>query len=109
MTFWQYLNHRDMRRAELRKLRRPTRVDARGWIGIGVFVLTVGVMVVMVIFPEIRTDEFFKTIATLIVGAYIKDVVGWAYQAGKGAGELALTNAEFIQNQARTNNEGSQA
>lgn len=47
--------------------------------------------------PDLRADEFFKTISALIVGAFIKDVVGWAYQATKGGGELAERNAAIVQ------------
>lgn len=70
--------------------------DARGWIGIGAFVLTVIVLTVMVIFPDIRNDEFFKVVATLIVGSYVKDVVAWAYASTKGGGELADKNAAIV-------------
>ena len=72
--------------------------DARGWIGIGIFLLTVAVLVLFAAVPALRKDEFFQTIATLIVGAYIKDVVGWAYSATKSGGELALANSRIIEN-----------
>lgn len=71
--------------------------DARGWIGIGIFVLTVAVIIMLAAIPALRTDEFFKTIATLIVGAYIKDVVGWAYSATKSGSELAAANSRMIE------------
>lgn len=70
--------------------------DARGWIGIGVFSLVVAVLAMLWLVPELRKDEFFKTIATLIVGAFIKDVVAWAYSATKGGGELAASNAAIV-------------
>ena len=72
--------------------------DARGWIGIGIFLLTVAVLVLFAAVPVLRKDEFFQTIATLIVGAYIKDVVGWAYSATKSGGELASANSRIIEN-----------
>jgi uncharacterized membrane protein YqjE len=71
--------------------------DARGWIGIGVYLLTVAVLVIFAFVPDLRQDDFFQTIATLIVGAYIKDVVGWAYSATKSGSELAQTNSRIIE------------
>lgn len=72
--------------------------DARGWIGIGIFLLTMVVLVLFAAVPALRKDEFFQTIATLIVGAFIKDVVGWGFSATKSGGELALTNSRIIEN-----------
>jgi hypothetical protein len=72
------------------------KLDARGWIGIGVYMLVVAVLLLLAMSPELRKDEFFKTIATLIVGAFIKDVVAWAYSATKGGGELAASNAAIV-------------
>lgn len=82
--------------------------DSRGVIGAGVYALVLVVLGLMAWVPELRKDEFFKTIATLIVGAFIKDVVGWAYQATKGGGELAASNAAIVaqQTQAPTGNPG---
>lgn len=80
--------------------------DARGWIGLGTFILTVAVLMLLVGFPDLRADEFFKTIATLIVGAYIKDVVGWAYSATKSGGEIAASNARAIEGQMSGGSEG---
>ena len=72
--------------------------DARGWIGIGIFLLTMAVLALFAFIPDLRKDEFFQTIATLIVGAYIKDVVGWAYSATKSGSELAAANSRMIEN-----------
>jgi hypothetical protein len=77
--------------------------DARGWIGIGVFVLTVMVLWMLAIFPELRHDEFFKTIATLIIGTgFVNGVVSWAYSATKSGGELADKQADIIKERAAT-------
>lgn len=66
------------------------RIDARGWIGISVFALTVMVLWMVAAFPELRQDEFFKVLATAIVlTGFIQGVVGWAYSATKQGGELA--------------------
>lgn len=76
--------------------------DARGWIGIGVFLLTVMVFVMTATIPALRENEYFKTLGTLVVGAFIKDVVSWAYAATKGGGELAERNATIVEKQAAT-------
>lgn len=76
--------------------------DARGWIGLGVFLLTVMVLWMLAVFPELRQDEFFKTIATLIIGTgFVNGVVSWAYSATKGGGELAEKNAAIVGEQAK--------
>ncbi len=78
------------------------RLDARGWIAIAIYILVLVVLLLMVVFPDLRADEFFKTIATLIFGAFLKDVVGWAFQATKGGGELADRNASIVEDAARS-------
>lgn len=75
--------------------------DGRGVIGAAVYLLVIIILILMAASPALRADEFFKTIATLIVGAFIKDVVGWAYSATKGGGELAERNARIVQKQAQ--------
>jgi hypothetical protein len=75
--------------------------DARGWIGLGSFLLTVLVLVMLATVPALRSDEFFKTIATLIIGTgFVNGVVNWAYGATKGGGELADNNAAIVRKQA---------
>jgi hypothetical protein len=71
-------------------------LDARAWIGIGVYCLTLLVIACMAFSAQLRGDEFFKTIATLIVGAFIKDIVGWAYSATQAGSELSRQNAEIV-------------
>lgn len=85
MTFWEWLHRLG-----------PGWPDARGVIGIAVYSLVVVVLALIVLDPSLRADEFFKTIATLIIGAFIKDIVAWAYSATKGGGELAAHNAEIV-------------
>lgn len=99
MTFWEYLNARENRKMAMRSGQR--RIDARGWIGIGVYVLVLITIGLLATFKELRADEFFKTIATLIIGAFIKDVVGFAYQLTKGSSDAAERSARFIEDQAR--------
>lgn len=71
--------------------------DARGWIGLGAFVLVVIVLALLKFDAALRESEFFKTIATLIVGAFIKDVVGWAYSSTKSGTELAQSQSRIIE------------
>jgi hypothetical protein len=70
--------------------------DARGWIGIAAFCLTVMVLWMVKEDSELRDNEFFKVLATLIVGAFVRDVMGWAFAATKGGGELADKNAAIV-------------
>ncbi len=75
--------------------------DARGWIGIGVFALSVMLLTMMYNSSAFRNDEFIQTIATLVIGtAFVGGVVAWAYAATKGGGELADRNASIIEKQA---------
>lgn len=66
--------------------------DARGWIGLGVFGLTV-MLLLMMKDRGLREDEFFQTIATVIISNGLMAVVAWAYSATKGGGEVAEANA----------------
>lgn len=71
--------------------------DGRGWIGFSVFVLTVMVLWMVAERKDLREDEFFKVIATAIVlTGFVQGVVGWAYSATKGGGELADANAKIV-------------
>jgi multisubunit Na+/H+ antiporter MnhB subunit len=110
MNVWQFLDRRATRRQALRlaRIRHPrTRlklIDARGWVGIGVYGLSVMLIWMMAAFPELLKNEFFKTIATLIIGtAFVNGVVSWAYSATKAGGELADRNAKLVEDQARAN------
>lgn len=70
--------------------------DARGWIGIGVFSLTV-MLILLMRDDTLRQDEFFQTIATVIISNGFMAVVAWAYSATKGGGEQAEANASVAQ------------
>lgn len=77
------------------------KIDARGWVGISVFALTVMVLWMVAVFPELRQDEFFKVLATAIVlTGFVQGVVGWAYTATKQGGELAERAATLVENNA---------
>lgn len=43
--------------------------DARGWCLIGMFALVFYVLTLMALFPGLREDELFKTLATLLLGS----------------------------------------
>jgi cbb3-type cytochrome oxidase subunit 3 len=67
--------------------------DARSFIGIGVFALTVMILWMMKEDSNLRGDEFFQTIATVIIANGLMAVIAWAYAATKGGGEQAAKNA----------------
>jgi hypothetical protein len=73
--------------------------DARGWIGIGVFALSV-MLLWMMKDRQLREDEFFQTIATVIIANGLMAVISWAYAATKGGGELAEKNAAIVHENA---------
>jgi hypothetical protein len=76
--------------------------DARGWISLASFFLTVMVLWMLVAFPELRRDEFFKSIAVLIIGTgWINGALSWAFSATKSGGELAERNASIVEQQAK--------
>lgn len=76
--------------------------DARGWISIASFALTLQVLWMMVAFPDLRKDEFFKNIAVLIVGTgWINGALSWAFSATKSGGELAERNAALVEQRAK--------
>lgn len=75
--------------------------DARGWIGLGVYVLVLVLLCMMWADKALLKDDFFKTIATLIIGTgFINGPVGWAYQATKSGGELAESSARIAEQAA---------
>ncbi len=73
--------------------------DGRGWIGIGVFGLVIMLLWMIAAFPDLRQDEFFQTIVTLIIGNGLMAVIAWAYAATKQGGELADRAASIVESQ----------
>lgn len=71
--------------------------DARGWIGLGVFALAIMLLWMMKEDRSLREDEFFQTIATVIISNGLMAVVAWAYSATKGGGEQAEVNARIAE------------
>jgi len=89
MTFWDFIDRRTP--------------DARGWIGLGSYLL---VAVLLLMIWEDRTllrDDFFKVIATaIILTGWNGGPLSWAYSATKSGGELADRNATLVEEQARS-------
>lgn len=75
--------------------------DARSWIGMGVFAVTIMLLQMMRI-RELREDEFFQTIATMVISSGFLAIVAWAYSATKGGGEQAAKNAVIAENLAKS-------
>lgn len=73
--------------------------DARGWIGIGCYLLVVFIFLMMWTDKALLKDDFFKVLATAIVlTGWNQGPVGWAYQATQGGGEAARSNAKIAEN-----------
>lgn len=70
--------------------------DSRGWVGFGVFAMSVMLLWMMKEDRVLREDEFFQTIATVIISNGLMAVVAWAFSATKGGGELADKNAAIV-------------
>lgn len=58
----------------------PRWPDVRGWVAVGMFALTTFLLMLMRD-PGMRGDEFFQTIATVIISNGLMAVVGWAYSS----------------------------
>ncbi|WP_288457789.1 hypothetical protein [uncultured Sphingomonas sp.] len=60
MTFWEFLHRLG-----------PGWPGTRGWYAFALFLQTAAILAMVALFPELRTDEFFKSLATAIV------ITGW--------------------------------
>lgn len=76
--------------------------DARGYVAIASFFLAVMVLWMMKIDRNLREDEFFQTIATILVANGWMAVVSWGFAATKGGGELADKNADLVKHSITT-------
>jgi hypothetical protein len=75
--------------------------DARGWIGLGCYILVIVLLWMMWQDKALLHDDFFKVIATaIILTGWNQGPVGWAYQATKSGGELADSNARMAEQAA---------
>lgn len=76
--------------------------DARGWIGLGSFALTVTTLAMILFDRTLLRDDFFKVIATaIILNGWNSGPLAWAYAATKAGGELAERNQGIIERQAK--------
>ncbi len=77
--------------------------DARGWIGLGCFIMAL-IVLTMIYFDRalLESDAFLILATAIIITGWVQGPVGWAYQATKGGGELADANAEIIKQRAAT-------
>lgn len=76
--------------------------DARGWVGIGIFLLTVAMLAMMWADKSLRDNQFFQNLSILIIGTgFINGVVSWAYSATQGGMELANRNAGVVEKVAQ--------
>ncbi len=75
--------------------------DARGWIGLGCFLLAATTLGMIAKWPVLMKDQAFLVLATaIIVTGWINGPVGWAYQATKGGGEAAESSARIAEQAA---------
>lgn len=77
--------------------------DARGWIGLGCFVMAL-IVLGMILFDRtlLESDAFLILATAIIITGWVQGPVGWAYQATKAGGDLADKNAEIIKQRAAT-------
>lgn len=73
-------------------------LDGRGWIGLASFGLTAFIISLLAGDPDLRKDDFFQSIAILLIGtSWVNGVVSWAYAATQNGGDLATRNADVVQ------------
>ena len=76
----------------------PEWPNARDWIGIATFCLTVMILWMIKGDPELRSNEFFKNVALLIIGTgFINGAVSWAYSVTKTGSEIAESQARVVE------------
>jgi hypothetical protein len=77
--------------------------DARGWIGLGCFVLVLVILAMIAFDKRLLDNNAFLVLASAIVlTGWNQGPVGWAYQATKSGGELADKQADIIKERAAT-------
>ena len=76
-------------------------MDARGWIGLGCYSLTIILLVMIWVDRTLLRDDFFKVIATaIILTGWNNGPVGWAYQSTKTGSEAAESSARIAEQAA---------
>ena len=72
--------------------------DARGFIGVGCFVLVLIVLGMIAIDKSLLDNNAFLVLATaIVITGWANGPVGWAYQATKGGGEQAESSARIAE------------
>jgi len=75
--------------------------DARSWIALGCFVLVLIVLALIKWDKSLLESDAFLILATaIVITGWVNGPVGWAYQATKGGGELAESNARIAEEAA---------
>lgn len=75
--------------------------DARGWIGLGCFLLVLVVLGMIVFDKSLLENNAFLVLATaIVITGWANGPVGWAYQATKGGGEAAESTARIAEEAA---------
>lgn len=63
--------------------------DARGWISIAMFVLTLTILLMLKFDMSLAKDEFFKVLASaIVVTGLLNNVTGYYFTSSKSSGEL---------------------
>lgn len=76
-------------------------LDGRGWIGLASFFLTAMILFMLAGDPDLRRDDFFQSVAILLIGtSWVNGVVSWAYAATQNGGDLATRNAVTVDKMA---------
>jgi hypothetical protein len=75
--------------------------DARGWIGLGCWVLVI-VIFAMILFDRslLDSDAFLILATAIVITGWVQGPVGWAYQATKQGGEMAESSARIAEEAA---------
>lgn len=96
MKLWDYLDKRDERRQAFKRAALeltgqpcgffPT--DFRGWLGLGLFLQSTFLFVLLAAVPDLMENQGFLTLASaVIVSGWVGGAAAFAYSAGKGNAE----------------------
>lgn len=78
--------------------------DARGWIGLGCYTLTLLVFAMIAFDKALLQEDAFLILATaIVITGWNGGPVGWAYQATKGGQEQAESSARIAESVAGVN------
>lgn len=91
MTFWEFIDKKTT-------VHMP---DARGWIGLGCFILVIVILFMVSQDKSLLDNQAFLVLATaIVVSGWNAGPVGWAYQATKSGGEAAESSARIAEQAA---------